>query len=348
MIHVIDDHDEAYYIWKENNISKATLLHIDAHSDIQDEKELHIGSFIRHAINTNIVNSYYWIIPKDFHKNKFRHTEVLLHLQFNGTQNIKVLKNGVITGKLNDCEIWVGPYDLLPKINEPVLLDIDIDYFITSPTFVGYKESLSIWEQPKELIRFLEKNNILNKIITICTSIQGGYTPFQWKCLADYIQFLITENKELFPIDKLSKGACLFHNNQYEYARKYFLSLLNENEYTMEGSYVLAIKSWLARIEVELKNEIYQFDYDYKNNYWICPGFAYFYNRKYDIASEYFRDWDNIYKNNTIFNFAKAKCIKNKNISFAIQLCKNSIFLNSEYIDPYILLGDIYMKKETI
>lgn len=105
-IKLIEDHDQAYYIWKKMGLSQKTLIHFDAHVDFkflplkspektieeaQSKKELvrqlyinrmykekkvseksvtNIGNYIYPAIRDGIVSDFYWVVPGK--KNEFR------------------------------------------------------------------------------------------------------------------------------------------------------------------------------------------------------------------------------------------------------------------------------------
>src|SRR3989442_15151426 len=95
---MMEDHDGAYYAWKQAGFSGRTLLHIDAHIDwawigdkdpralvrarslaqvesmlkerclwnLSDRKPddlVHIGNYIYPALNEGIVNDFYWVVP---------------------------------------------------------------------------------------------------------------------------------------------------------------------------------------------------------------------------------------------------------------------------------------------
>jgi len=104
-IKLIENHDQAYYLWKKLGISNKPLVHFDAHIDfnfyplkplrqtleeakskedllqqlsqnlaykqlnIKEESLTNIGNYIYPAMRDGIVNDFYWVIPGD--KNEF-------------------------------------------------------------------------------------------------------------------------------------------------------------------------------------------------------------------------------------------------------------------------------------
>jgi len=73
---VTKDHNQVLYFWWKAQLESATLFHVDAHSDMQDNAEFvgdltenlcltgfDIDGFIIPAIYHGIINSFYWLNP---------------------------------------------------------------------------------------------------------------------------------------------------------------------------------------------------------------------------------------------------------------------------------------------
>src|SRR2546429_6125546 len=100
---MMEDHDGAYYAWKQAGVRGRILLHIDAHidwawigdrdprdllearslaevesllrerclwnlSDRRPDDLIHIGNYIYPALKEGIVKEFYWIVPDSFMK----------------------------------------------------------------------------------------------------------------------------------------------------------------------------------------------------------------------------------------------------------------------------------------
>ena len=65
-IFTMENHDNAYYTWKESNLKQKILIHIDAHHDIwfiQKDSQITIANFICKALEEDIVKEVFWIVP---------------------------------------------------------------------------------------------------------------------------------------------------------------------------------------------------------------------------------------------------------------------------------------------
>ncbi|MFS0614227.1 tetratricopeptide repeat protein [Lederbergia ruris] len=350
MISIIEDHDEAFHIWKANCERNRTVIHVDAHSDIQNDEELHIGSYIHHAIKQKIIKEYYWIVPKPMTLDRISLKKIIKHLRKQDIQIMKkCYKNGVIEGKLKDCYIWVGSFDFLPLIKEKVLLDIDIDYFVTRYTFSSYKEPIDIWQKPVELLNCLKELGITYNDAIICKSVSGGYTPIQWSCLAPYIYYYLKHSVELFPLELLNKGSLIYWENSKEVAKQYFEGLINEIQ---EPQFQGCVYYWLVRINLELGDystvkdnlfSLYECDKKY-NTYWLCPGIPYYHRDKYEKGMDHFELWESVLSSSSHFYSAWAETMYSKDIKLSMRLCKKAIKLDDKFIDAHILLGDCNKK----
>ncbi|CAN0136622.1 unnamed protein product, partial [Phaeothamnion confervicola] len=68
----MEDHRDAYFLWKELAIRDAVCLHVDAHLDISNFKvpeydldcpEVNCANFLLHACREKIVAHTIWVIP---------------------------------------------------------------------------------------------------------------------------------------------------------------------------------------------------------------------------------------------------------------------------------------------
>ncbi|OGG26943.1 hypothetical protein A2960_02240 [Candidatus Gottesmanbacteria bacterium RIFCSPLOWO2_01_FULL_39_12b] len=213
-IFLIEDHHMAYFLWKKNNFNNQLLVHIDAHIDFHvnqlidvDISHLNVGNFIYQSAKEKIVSELYWVIPgfKDtFFKNIYSIKKTLNHINSSLPQpkeraNI-VVDSGGISTKINNIKLKICTLDALPNFANPVLLDIDIDYFINKALYesnnisnIGHKKQ---WISIKKF-----KNIILSKVqypkfITISYSVNGGWTPVEFRSLADKIYTIFSGTNE--------------------------------------------------------------------------------------------------------------------------------------------------------
>mgnify|MGYP001099171625 CR=1 FL=1 len=90
-----NDHDFVYYTLKSSNVRNATLIHIDAHSDVEYKKELskvNIGNWISHLAVEGIINkNIIWVnqTTEKPYTRKFTHKNVDYYLHTSRLNDLK-------------------------------------------------------------------------------------------------------------------------------------------------------------------------------------------------------------------------------------------------------------------
>jgi len=170
---MMEDHDGAYYAWKQAGISGRILLHIDAHIDwnwiadknpldilqaqslqqlesLLEERSLwnitqrrpdelvHIGNYIYPAFVEGIVNEFFWVVPDSFVENPTEWRHVIRQFQSLKRVNPRAMKTVTVEKKrvvaeINTVKVTACSLSDLPAIPEPVLLDIDTDFLMRDP-----------------------------------------------------------------------------------------------------------------------------------------------------------------------------------------------------------------------
>ncbi len=167
---VMEDHERAYYAWRDARFRDRILVHLDAHLDfdwIADrdpitlletqslseveqllaggsrwnlarrplEELIHLGNYLYPTLNDGLVRSVYWVVPDGVMES--RRQRKALEGVFNerkqkNPQGVQQLgwKNGKFLAALCDKEVTVCRLQDLPVIQEPVLLNIDTDYLV--------------------------------------------------------------------------------------------------------------------------------------------------------------------------------------------------------------------------
>ena len=192
-IHLMENHDRAYHVWRDAGLRERVLVHIDAHHDMwwtEDAGSLSIANFICPALRQNIVRELYWVVPDGTWASSAGRAALRRHLrkiherypgepapvQWQG----RSIRTSVLGRPFTICSLGS-----LPDLREQVLLDIDVDY-LTIPR-VSYDERDAHnplpWRWPSELVAMLRAKRISSDIVTIAYSVEGGYTPLAWKYL---------------------------------------------------------------------------------------------------------------------------------------------------------------------
>jgi tetratricopeptide (TPR) repeat protein len=183
---MMEDHDDAYYAWKQAGITGRVLIHIDAHIDwawiadkdprallqaqsvtqvesMLEERGLwnltqrkpdelvHIGNYIYPALKEGIVKEFYWIVPDSFMENPAEQGNLVRQFQNLKSINPRAMKtvtvaDHVVVAEINNTKVTACALSNLPDIREPVLLDIDTDFLLTEP-FESARAGDDLWKQ---------------------------------------------------------------------------------------------------------------------------------------------------------------------------------------------------------
>jgi len=192
---VVENHDEAYHVWRRAGAARRILVHIDAHHDmawLDDAGQLTIGNYISQAIKDGIVREVVWVVPDaswDTRRSRSairRHLKTLIRQYAGGAASIES-RPRQMSAQLRGIPVTVCALDALRQFTEPVLLDIDTDFFaLRLVEYAGDDRPGELpWMWPEELAATLRQKHLRADIVTIAYSVAGGYAPIKWKYLGD-------------------------------------------------------------------------------------------------------------------------------------------------------------------
>lgn len=219
---LMENHNDALSGWRKTGQKNRILVHVDSHFDfawitdrdpheilnaksISDFRTLakknpfwnfsgrrkdeltHIGNYIYPAIKENIVREFYWVVPDSlfFSRRKVMglKREIDEIIKFNPEEKGKLLWQGdYLVSKICNIQLTICRLKDLPRFNEDVLLDIDVDYFI---------DNEEAWLSPDAFIQILKEKGLKSAITTIAYSVEGGFTPIGYKFFGDYLAHLL-------------------------------------------------------------------------------------------------------------------------------------------------------------
>jgi tetratricopeptide (TPR) repeat protein len=211
----MDDHKEAYLFWKEVGFFRASCLHVDAHLDISNFKaptsscplypELSCANFLLSAILEGIVSEAVWIIPPYLAGSEgmlewFRE-EICRWMKIDQQDyfSFQQLGERTVVGDLAGARLMVTTAEELtrhwqPPTDRPVLLDIDIDYFLGPELGLAGDRSV-VWQTPWELLEQLGPLDYAAS--TVADSVAGGYTPVELRCLGYLTELCLDGHSDL-------------------------------------------------------------------------------------------------------------------------------------------------------
>ena len=217
-IHLIENHDEAYHLWREAGARDRILVHIDAHHDmwwIDSDREITIANFICPSLREGLVREVYWVVPdRSLHEPTAR-GELLKQIEA-VAKDYKTPASGIQTSAekivvpLLGTRLTVTSARSLGPFDEPVLLDIDVDYLVIPQVAHDRADVHSSlpWCWPADLLARIEDAGIAYDLVTISSSVDGCYTPIEWKYLGSELEArLECRAGEIGGYDDLREGA---------------------------------------------------------------------------------------------------------------------------------------------
>lgn len=171
-VFIFENHDEAVDRWRLAGVRNRLLVHVDAHHDAvrrSPHEPITIANYVRAAIEEGLVREAIWAVPEPSWQRPSIRRAITRHVA--GLQ----------------IPMRACPVSALPVRSEPVLLDIDVDYFVTPAVRFGAPDVLSPlpWCRPGDLANKLRERQVCTDLVTIAYSVEGGHTPLQWKYLGD-------------------------------------------------------------------------------------------------------------------------------------------------------------------
>jgi hypothetical protein len=228
-LHRMEDHHEAFEVWRRRGVRGRTLVHFDGHMDLnwvdlggqagelpaentetgralvaaspswivsnaQQANRLSIGNFIGPAIDAGMVSTFYWVVPDPFWRNAKAREALRREVADVLTVSPKacgplIETSQFLTSYIGACPLIICTLRHLPAIQEPVLLDIDVDHFVTRraddiPPYYAPR-TVRPWTTLPRFLRELGSKRLLSDCVTICDSVNEGYTPLGIKFWGD-------------------------------------------------------------------------------------------------------------------------------------------------------------------
>lgn len=225
LVHLLENHSSALIAWRRAGARDRVLVHFDGHADldwipddtvariaaIQPEEletlELHpyaldatvhqrfaIWNFIYPAARLGMVRELVWVVPdgtlEDTASANRLFREILIDklemISLEEAQRFQAVGR-TIRGQALGLPVLICELADLPAIDEPVLLDLDLDYFTTASAItmqVTRRPRIS----PEDVLLALQERGIRTDLATISLSTIGGYMPAVNRWMGHYLQ----------------------------------------------------------------------------------------------------------------------------------------------------------------
>jgi len=385
-VYLLYNHSEAYVVWKKKNITDKILIHIDAHSDIKKipndrltkvyaiektgkfenllchphemqniyEKPITIGNFCYAALEGKIIKKYIWVVPDaELTSESIETYSTFFRRQIEDInfEDFK-LDGNILKGEFKNIPIIICRLQDIPEVNESVILDIDVDFFLHQYGF----SNKGMYDIPTttamSFISQLNEKNLNIDLITISHSMEGGYTPIQYKYIGEDI-FKIYKNgyqEDLFSHIKTRRDILkLYFDEEYKKA----LSKLRkfEKHTFKDGSLLYLKKQILNKLELQdeallVKKELLKENPFYSKEY-LINGDVFFNEEKFDDALNFYKKF---FDSNPTYQHALVKIaylnFNYKNYDLATNNYKRLISINENNFNAYSGLARIYIYKK--
>ncbi|MCP4304359.1 MAG: hypothetical protein GY788_05675 [bacterium] len=239
-VSIFENHDEAYYRWRSQGFTQRVLLHVDAHhdmygSDWDQPDSINIANFVLPAVAEDFVREIIWVVPDETWISRVGRNDLRRTVR-------RLRRNELLTKGISEDETSLStrilgkPFRLcsvnhIPDIREPVLLDVDVDFLVTPN--IGYRGHDFFgrlpWLWPGDLLDHLARRGVEADYVTIAYSVEGGYTPLQWKYLGDELALRLQPRTEknaatLQGFDTMRAAAIAARQGDFAAAEKTYLN----------------------------------------------------------------------------------------------------------------------------
>ncbi|MEP7305050.1 MAG: tetratricopeptide repeat protein [Acidobacteriota bacterium] len=192
---LVENHDEAYRVWLNAGSVNKALVHVDAHHDMwwaDDASSLTIANFISAALQSGLIREIHWVVPTATWQTASGREAVARHVekivkQYPGERRPIRRAADSLAACVHGTPLRVCSLGSLAVIDDDVLLDIDVDFLVIPRVSYGDVDEHSVepWCWPDELVSRLGARMVRANLATIAYSVEGGYTPLEWKYLGD-------------------------------------------------------------------------------------------------------------------------------------------------------------------
>lgn len=236
-------------------VDNALAAHTACRADISCYSGIDIGNFLYAVFRDQMVTRWFWIVPDPIWKNpefqKCVWKEMLdIYRLRTGPMEAPKRFGDYIYAKILGTEVFVTSIEHLPGFDEEILLSIDLDYLTSQgllplPQAETFRSHLP-WIWPEDIVAVLKQKKIRPSASCISRSVEGGFTPIQYKFLGEVFRLLLAGEALPEAYQELKRSFRLRHDGRKQEA-------LSELEsFQAEGSFRAAQFYQKAQIFYEL------------------------------------------------------------------------------------------------
>jgi tetratricopeptide (TPR) repeat protein len=213
-VHLFESHGAALIVWKRASVRDRILVHLDGHADLdwlpdvtiarfaaadadelaaqeqhpyaadgQSFKRFGDRNFIYPAARLGLVRELVWVVPDGTLRDPKAPEELVRRLilgkiqmvAFDEAQSLRSVGT-TIHGTVLGLPVTICELDDLPAFDEPVLLDVDLDY-LTTRSVLSQEVAPGPSSTPDALVGRLRARGLRTDLATIAFSTMGGFVP---------------------------------------------------------------------------------------------------------------------------------------------------------------------------
>lgn len=356
----MENHDEAFFVWRNAGVKDRVLVHIDAHHDmwwIPNQTAMTIANFICPALRQDMVREMFWVVPDGAFENAKSRKPVLRHLkrilkEYPDASRSPVVDDHRITATVLGKRLTVCPLRSLPPLPENVLLDIDVDYLIIPRVFHGESDRHSAlpWRWPSELLSRL--TSLQTDLVTVVYSVEGGYTPLPWKYLGDELVLRLKQpgggGSELEGMECLRAGAEAEQRGEPEPAESQYRRAMRLLPRSAAPPYRLArllVRAGKQEDGRRLYRQAVELDSSYRGAY-SSAGFHCYWRQEFAAAEREFRDTRELSPQDPHACLGLGLIAKKrKHWAEAEQYLRAALAIDDRLVDAQRALGDVLLHQ---
>ncbi len=336
-VELLEDHQESLAVWIKHGIRGATVVHVDAHHDLlstrtasewkplriavqegQSDRVAMLGdelasdhlydlsSYLVPAWDLGIVAEVWWVYPHHapFDSDFLKQLKNYLKYQQSGIFQVEEItawhQDGkYFRGTLRGIPVTVTRLEDLPNFEQPVLLDVDCDYFVGDAGFQSAFDMarLTMKERLQRFFTALESKRMKFQSVTIAHSVAGDYLPLRYRYIGHFLmeQFADSRTVDNFRDQTLAEfwqAEAEFEKGDFDAAFVWFNKLFaQKNWLTDSAAYYLALIAALQGDEPLAAKQIMALVARNQDYTWglFDIGTIARRNHNYDVAMEVFR-----------------------------------------------------------
>jgi tetratricopeptide (TPR) repeat protein len=253
-IFLMENHDQAYHVWRDAGSADKILIHLDAHHDMwwaDSVESITIANFISLALKNDLVRAVFWVVPDGTWRTQegrqaiHKHVRKIVRTYPGVRQGIRERSDSVSTSVLGK-PLTICSLDGLPPVEEGVLLDIDVDFLVITRASYGKVDGHAAlpWCWPADLVARLCARRLCADMATIVHSVNGGYTPLKWKYLGDELALRLGQpapNGSAVGMELIREGAEAAHRGDIVTAEEKLGLAVTTNPRSAAAAYHLAL-----------------------------------------------------------------------------------------------------------